>query len=150
MRGLVLFLALAAASVAGSPVALSAQLSVEQLVVQLRPGDGETSILIPVRNEGSDAVLADVAMGDWRVDEEGMHSFHPAGTLADGCGDRLRPDAEAVWILPGGTAEVRLAYDGSASDRCRGIIFFRVTERPVHIEGDHLIISTGVKIYVQR
>jgi P pilus assembly chaperone PapD len=149
MRSLVLFLALVAALTAASPVALAAQLSVEQLVVQLQPADGETSILIPVRNEGAESVVAEIATGDWRVDAEGRHSFHPAGTLAYSCGDDLRVDVATVRIEPGATAEVRVTHSGAATDRCRNIVFFRVTERLLEFDGDNLIVTTGVKVYVE-
>jgi hypothetical protein len=149
MRALALFLSLFAASAAATPAAISAQLSVEHLVVQLRPADGETSILIPVRNEGAESLVAEIATGDWLVDGEGSHSFHPAGTVADSCGDRLHADVNAVTIEPGATVDVRITHDGTATDRCRNIVFFRVTERPLQLDGAYLIVATGVKVYVE-
>jgi hypothetical protein len=149
MRSLLPFYALVAAVAFASPATLTAQLTVDQLVVHLRPGDGETSILIPLRNEGAESLVAEIATGDWLVDGEGMHSFHPAGTLPDSCGDDLRADVAAVLIEPGATAQVRVTHEGTATDSCRNIIFFRVTERPGAFDGAYLIVATGVKIYVE-
>lgn len=136
---------LAAGAHAVAPAAAHAQLSVPQLVAQLTPADSVSAIVIPVRNEGPVAVDVDVVINDWQVEPDGSHRFIAAGTLPDGCGARLASAPATFRAAAGATVDVRVTHDGTAADRCRGIVFFRVTERP----RERLIISTGVKVYVR-
>jgi hypothetical protein len=136
--------------VIGGAQAASAQLVVNPLTATLRPADGTASVVIPVLNSGADTVDVVVDVNDWRVDEEGRHHFVPGGTLEGSCGARMRPESAGLRIAPGETARLRVFYDGGAADRCRNIVFMRVTEMPDALGGDRLIVSTGVKIYVEQ
>jgi hypothetical protein len=150
MRHVPVLLFIGALTGAALPATAAAQLAVDQLVVRVAPADGSTRIMIPVHNEGMEAVDVEIVVNDWQVHEAGRHSFHPAGTLEGSCGVRLRAGRDSIRIHAGATAEVQLTYDGAAADRCRNIVFFRVSDRPATLDGDRLVISTGVKLYVER
>jgi P pilus assembly chaperone PapD len=136
-------------ALAAWPAPAHAQLAVDSMIVTLAAADGAAARTVAVRNEGIAAADVEVLVQDWEVGADGAHRFLPRGTLADSCAERLAVERTAFRLEAGAVIGVRLTYAGAAGDRCRGIVFFRVTQRPSVLEGDHLIIGTGVKVYVE-
>jgi hypothetical protein len=147
LRPALTFLLLLAASGGAAPA--TAQLDVGPLVRTLHTADGRGVISVAVRNTGSARIEVTVDVNDWAVDSAGQHTFRPAGTFEYSCGARLLPDHRTLVLDPGAVARVQVAFNGAHAEVCRNIVFFRVTEAPDVLEGDRLIISTGVKVYVE-
>lgn len=146
---------LAAPLVAGLvawPAPAAAQISVDSLIVTLSPQAGGASLAIPVHNDGVYAVRVHVQVRDWLIDDEGRHHFQPNGTTPESCAGRLRVASETLRIGAGETATLRVHHDGGEDDRCRNIVFLRVGDSDIEIDGEAvaLVISTGVKVFVER
>jgi hypothetical protein len=135
---------------AAVPGGAAAQVAVPRLVESLAPADGVAGRTLEVTNEGLYPIEVAVVVNDWRVDAEGRHHFAAPGSYDGSCGGRLRPGAETLRIGAGATAALRLEYTGTAADRCRAIVFLKVEGDGDMVGGDRLIISTGVKVYVEQ
>jgi hypothetical protein len=136
-----------AAAVGAAPA--SGQLDAGPLVRTLVTSAGAGEIEIVVTNEGAERVSIDVDVNDWQVDADGNHTFRPAGTLDGSCGSRLDAAVRTLELEPRATRRVRVSFRGGAEETCRNIVFFRVTATPDVLHGERLIISTGVKVYVE-
>lgn len=143
-----ILLILAALLVLPLPAAAQ-QLAVGPLMRTLHVSDGSGAIDVTVRNTRAERADISVDVNDWAVDSAGQHTFRPAGTYDYSCGERLVPSRRALALEPGDSATVRLTFHGDGVATCRNIVFFRVTETPEVLGGDRLIISTGVKVYVE-
>jgi P pilus assembly chaperone PapD len=146
------FAALAIAVVGAMPATAEAQISVDSLIMTLPPAAGGASLTIAVRNEGDEATSVRVDVQDWIREADGTNHFHALGTTAESCNGRLRVSDRTFDLAPGASHALRVIHDGPADDRCRNIIFLRASDLDAVMAGEAvtLVISTGVKVFVER
>ncbi len=147
-----LMLAIASLAVLVSPVALQAQISVDELEVYLRPDLAEQkSGVIRVTNHADKATQVLVELQDWDRDSTGANRFHKLGTLAESCRQKLRVFPMALRIEANATEPVRISFVGDATEGCWGIVFLQTNEPPTPGSRSQItyIIRTGIKVYVE-
>lgn len=145
--------AIALSAVLGMPATASAQISVDELEVFLRPDAAETrSGVVRVTNNSDKTVQAMLEIHDWDRDSTGGNRFHALGTLPNSCKQKLRAFPMSLRIEPGKTEALRVNFEGDAATSCWGIIFIQSNEPPRTSSGQSqitYIIRTGVKVYVE-
>jgi P pilus assembly chaperone PapD len=151
--GRALTLVLALLGFLAAPRSASAQLSVDELEVFLRPGtSGQTTGVIRVTNDTDKAVQAMLEVQDWNRDEGGANHFHPLGSTKGTCRDKVKVFPASLRIDAHRTEPVRITYEGDAAGSCWAIVFLQTNEPPKASSTQSQItyvIRTGVKVYVE-
>lgn len=144
---------IALSAVLGAPATATAQISVDELEVLLRPDAPQMqSGVVRVTNNGDKTVQAMLEIQDWDRDSTGGNRFHALGTLPSSCKQQLRAFPMSLRIEPGKTEALRVSFEGDAAASCWGIIFIQSNEPPRASAGQSQItyvIRTGVKVYVE-
>ena len=143
-------------SVAALPSAARAQLTIDQLELQLDPRSADRKVgVFSITNEGTDAVQVALHAEDWDRAESGENRFFPLGTQPHSCGEKLSVFPLSMRLEPGATGQVRVSADGlaEATDACWQVVFAE-TARPPRPAGAQrailYVVRTGVKVYVER
>jgi P pilus assembly chaperone PapD len=144
------------AALAAWPATASAQLTIDQLELQLDPRSADRKVgVFSITNEGSEAVQVALHAEDWDRAESGENRFFPLGSQPHSCGEKLSVFPLTMRLDPGATGQVRVSAAGLAdsSDACWQIVFAE-TARPPRPAGAQrailYVVRTGVKVYVER
>lgn len=144
------------ASLAAWPASAGAQLTIDQLELQLDPRSADRKVgVFSITNEGTDAVQVALHAEDWDRAESGENRFFPLGSQPHSCGDKLSVFPLSMRLEPGATGQVRVSAAGLAesADACWQIVFAE-TARPPRPAGAQrailYVVRTGVKVYVER
>ena len=143
-------------SLAALPASASAQLTIDQLELQLDPRSVDRKVgVFAVTNEGTESVQVALHAEDWDRAESGENRFFPLGSQPHSCSEKLSIFPLSMRLEPGATGQVRVSADGlaDAADACWQIVFAE-TARPPRPAGAQrailYVIRTGVKVYVER
>jgi len=143
-------------SLAMVPASAGAQLTIDQLELQLDPRSADRKIgVFAVTNEGTEAVQVALHAEDWDRAESGENRFFPLGSQPHSCGEKVSIFPLSMRLEPGATGQVRVSADGlaDAAEACWQIVFAE-TARPPRPAGAQrailYVIRTGVKVYVER
>lgn len=142
-------------SLAALPATAQAQLTIDQLELQLDPGSVDRKVgVFSITNEGTEAVQVALHAEDWDRAESGENRFFPLGSQAHSCGEKLSIFPLSMRLEPGAVGEVRISAAGlvGTSDACWQIVFAE-TARPPRPAGAQrailYVVRTGVKVYVE-
>ena len=153
MTGLGWALTMASALLAFNAASASAQLSVDELEVTLRPdAPQQRTGVIRITNDTDKPVHAMLEIQDWNRDLSGANQFFPLGTVSGSCKEHLKVFPLSVRIDAHRTEPVRISYDGDAAASCWGIVFMQSNDPPKTTSGKSQItyvVRTGVKVYVE-
>ena len=143
-------------SLAALPAAVHAQLTIDQLELQLDPRSIDRKVgVFSITNEGTEAVQVALHAEDWDRAESGDNRFFPLGSQPHSCGEKLSIFPLSLRLEPGATGQVRVSADALAAipDACWQIVFAE-TARPPRPAGAQrailYVVRTGVKVYVER
>lgn len=143
-------------ALAASPASVHAQLTIDQLELQLDPRSPDRKIgVFSVTNEGTDAVQVALHGEDWDRAESGENRFFPLGSQPHSCGEKLSIFPLSMRLEPGASGQVRVSAAALAdsADACWQIVFVE-TARPPRPAGAQrailYVVRTGVKVYVER
>ena len=146
----------ASLSLAALPATAGAQLTIDQLELQLDPHSVDRKVgLFSITNEGTEAVQVALHAEDWDRAESGENRFFPLGSQPHSCGEKLSIFPLSLRLEPGATGQIRVSADGLAElpDACWQIVFAE-TARPPRPAGAQrailYVVRTGVKVYVER
>ncbi len=139
-----------------APGTAYAQVAVDELEMhfQLAPGRGPLTQVIPVRNEQDKVQQVRVVLNDWQRDTLGRNEFHPVGSTAGSCRDKVKVFPMTFQVAPGAVEYVRVTFDGGGDlAGCWSIVLFESVQPPPprnEQQGSFLSIEirTGVKVYV--
>jgi P pilus assembly chaperone PapD len=142
-------------SLAALPATVRAQLTIDQLELQLDPRSVDRKIgVFSITNEGTEAVQVALHAEDWDRAESGENRFFPLGSQPHSCGEKLSIFPLSMRLEPGASGQVRVSAAGLAatSDACWQIVFAE-TARPPRPAGAQrailYVVRTGVKVYVE-
>jgi P pilus assembly chaperone PapD len=145
----------ASLSFAALPATASAQLTIDQLELQLDPRSVDRKVgVFSITNEGTESVQVALHAEDWDRAESGENRFFPLGSQPHSCGEKLSVFPLSMRLDPGATGQVRVSADGlaGAPDACWQIVFAE-TARPPRPAGAQrailYVVRTGVKVYVE-
>ena len=140
---------------AAAPATARAQLTIDQLELQLDPGSVDRKVgVFSITNEGTEAVQVALHAEDWDRAESGENRFFPLGSQAHSCGEKLSIFPLSMRLEPGAVGQVRVSAAGLAgsTDACWQIVFAE-TARPPRPAGAQrailYVVRTGVKVYVE-
>lgn len=144
------------ASLTAWPASARAQLTIDQLELQLDPRSVDRKVgVFSITNEGTEAVQVALHAEDWDRAESGENRFFPLGSQPHSCGEKLSVFPLSMRLEPGATGQVRVSAAGLAesADTCWQIVFAE-TARPPRPAGAQrailYVVRTGVKVYVER
>ncbi len=146
-RGPALLCLLAAAGVGlVCPPAVSAQYSVNPVIVQLAAGDTAETRTVEVRNEGTRPLQLRLYAADFEQAAEGRHTYRPWGEHERSCRDRLTVTPDVVSVPPGQSRPVTIRMEPATSDpTCWSMVFVESPSRTQ--EGVFVNLRIGVKVY---
>ena len=147
--------ALVLVALAAAPTLARAQLTIDQLELQLDPGALDRKIgVFSITNEGTEAVQVALHAEDWDRAESGENRFFPLGTQPGSCGEKLNVFPLSLRLEPGATGQVRVSAEGlsGTKDACWEIVFAELARPPRPAGAQRAIVyvvRTGVKVYVE-
>jgi P pilus assembly chaperone PapD len=148
-------LALALVAGALTPRAARAQLTIDQLELQLDPNALDRKIgVFSITNDGTEAVQVALHAEDWDRAPSGENRFFPLGTQPRSCGEKLSVFPLSLRLEPGATGQVRVSAEALAGtrDACWQIVFAELARPPRPAGAQRAVVyvvRTGVKVYVE-
>jgi hypothetical protein len=113
---------------AAAPATARAQLTIDQLELQLDPGSVDRKVgVFSITNEGTEAVQVALHAEDWDRAESGENRFFPLGSQAHSCGEKLSIFPLSMRLEPGAVGQVRVSAAGLVPAARDLVVAFRNT-----------------------